>query len=83
MRICIYEEDKIQWRNLPSSITEKTSLKSFSRALKLYLLDPEKFEKNNSNNNNQGIRVLRRAGNNYGRLADNWSGEGLVSRWDN
>ena len=73
----------LQWRNLPSSITEKTSLKSFTRALKSYLLDPRKFERNNTHDNNQGIRVLRRAGNNYGRLAENWSGEGLVSRWDN
>ena len=73
----------LQWRNLPSSITAKTSLKSFTRALKSYLLDPGKFEKNNSNDNNQGIQVLRRAGNNYGRLAENWSGEGLVSRWEN
>ena len=53
---------------------------------------------NNDNNNNhrayqnridnnriniQGIQVLRRGGNNYGRLAHNWTGQGLVSRWDN
>ena len=84
----------LQWRELPSSIREKTSLKSFSNALKSYLLDPDKFHSNISrnnlnknrinqnNSNNQNIQVLRRAGNNYGRLADNWSGVGLVSRWD-
>ena len=84
----------LQWRELPSPIREKTSLKSFSNALKSYLLDPDKFHSNISrnnlnknrinqnNSNNQNIQVLRRAGNNYGRLADNWSGVGLVSRWD-
>ena len=34
----------------------------------------------NNNNANQGIQVLRRGGNNFGRLADNWMGQGLV-RW--
>ena len=38
---------------------------------------------NNNRNNIQGIQVLRRGGNNYGRLAHNWTGQGLVSRWDN
>ena len=38
---------------------------------------------NNNRNNFQGIQVLRRGGNNYGRLANNWTGQGLVSRWDN
>ena len=37
----------------------------------------------NNNINFQGIQVLRRGGNNYGRLANNWTGQGLVSRWDN
>ena len=80
----------LQWRDLPTSITSKPSLKSFSHALKEYFLDkyPGKYDNyvNNNhvrNNNYQGIQVLRRAGNNYGRLQENWSGEGLVSRWDN
>lgn len=38
---------------------------------------------NNNINSIQGIQVLRRGGNNYGRLANNWTGRGLVSRWDN
>ena len=38
---------------------------------------------NNNGNNVQGIQILRRGGNNYGRLANNWTGQGLVSRWDN
>ena len=38
---------------------------------------------NNNRNNILGIQVLRRGGNNYGRLAHNWTGQGLVSRWDN
>ena len=37
----------------------------------------------NNNINFQGIQVLRRGGNDYGRLANNWNGQGLVSRWDN
>ena len=84
----------LQWRDLPNSITGKPSLKSFSNALKEYFLDkyPGKYDNNFINNNNvrninnnnyPGVQVLRRAGNNYGRLAENWSGEGLVSRWDN
>ena len=46
---------------------------------------------NNLNNNNpinifnqfDGIGVLRTVRNNRGRLDDNWTGEGLESRWDN
>ena len=35
------------------------------------------------NNNQSGIQNLRRGGNNYGRLATNWTGHRLTARWDN
>ena len=48
----------------------KNKSEKFHQGSEVILLDPENFEKNKSNDNNQGIRVLRRAGNNYGRLAE-------------
>ena len=36
----------------------------------------------NNNRNHRGIQVLRRGGNNYGRLNANWEGRGM-DRWNN
>ena len=81
------------WGQLPSEITNKPSLNSFTKAYKK-LLGYSNNNNNrtngntntNSNNNSSNVRdssiqVLRRGRNNYGRLT-NWTGDRMV-RWDN
>ena len=87
----------IAWDTVPDAIKNKTIYSSFARKFKEYLIDPTSWKNkaeqnlnnnnrhrqdNNTNNNNNGIQLLRRGGNNYGRLADDWEGRRLV-RWNN
>ena len=79
------------WSQLPTEITSKPSLNSFTKAYKKNLGYSDNTNNNsnvnaNSNSNNianstNGIQVLNRGRNNYGRLT-NWTGDRMV-RWGN
>ena len=72
------------WGQLPSEITNKPSLNSFTKAYKKLLGYSNNNNHTNGNtntNSNNSTQVLRRGRNNYGRLT-NWTGDRMV-RWDN
>ena len=70
------------WSHLPSDISSKPNLNSFTIAYKKHLgyspITNNRMNRNtDTNSNNSNIPVLRRGRNNYGRLA-NWTGDRMV-----
>ena len=70
------------WNELPSVITNKPSLNSFSKALKRYLIDGNCVNINNSNNTNS-TRNQNHPSNHISSLANNrLLNQPFVSRWN-
>ena len=70
------------WNELPSVITDKPSLNSFSKALKRYLNDGNCVNINNSNNTNS-TRNPNHPSNHISSLANNrLLNQPFVSRWN-
>ena len=77
------------WSQLPTEITNKPSLDSFTKAYKKNIGYSDNTNDNvyvntntnsiNNINSTNGIQVLHRGRNNYGRLT-NWTGDRMV-RW--